>query len=149
MLATLTDKYFSDPGWIYERKFDGERVVGFRDGDGVTLRSRTGRALDRTYPELVDALRAQATADFVIDGEVVAFEGSRTSFERLQQRIGITDPDQAVASGVAVYYYVFDLLRLDGADVTGQSAPGSEAVAARRDLVRWSVAVHHPPQHQR
>ncbi|HEY9482843.1 MAG TPA: ATP-dependent DNA ligase, partial [Micromonosporaceae bacterium] len=138
MLATLTDKYFSDPGWIYERKLDGERAIAFRDGDDVTLRSRTGRALDGTYPELVAALRAQATADFVIDGEVVAFEGSRTSFERLQQRIGITDPDQAVASGVAVYYYVFDLLRLNGADVTGRP------LRDRKRLLRDAIAFGGP-----
>jgi bifunctional non-homologous end joining protein LigD len=138
MLATLTDKYFSDPGWIYERKLDGERVIAFRDGDDVTLRSRTGRALDGTYPEVLAALRAQATADFVIDGEVVAFEGGRTSFERLQQRIGITDPDQAVASGVAVYYYVFDLLRLDGADVTGRT------LRDRKRLLRDAIAFGGP-----
>jgi bifunctional non-homologous end joining protein LigD len=138
MLATLTDKYFSDPGWIYERKLDGERVIAFRDEHGVTLRSRTGRALDGTYPELMAALEAQATTDFIIDGEVVAFEGSRTSFERLQQRIGITNPDQAVASGVAVYYYVFDLLRLNGVDVTDQ--PQRE----RKRLLREAISFGGP-----
>lgn len=135
MLATLTDKYFSDPSWIYERKLDGERVIAFRDPGGVTLRSRTGHALDGTYPELMAALQAQATTDFIIDGEVVAFEGSRTSFERLQQRIGITNPDQAVASGVAVYYYVFDLMRLDGADVTKQ--PLRERKRLLRDAISF------------
>jgi bifunctional non-homologous end joining protein LigD len=138
MLATLTDKYFSDPAWIYERKLDGERVIAFRSGDDVTLRSRTGRALDRTYPELVAALRAQATTDFIIDGEVVAFEGNRTSFERLQQRIGITNPDQAVASGVAIYYYVFDLLRLDGVDVTDQP------LRDRKRLLRDAIGFGDP-----
>ena len=104
----------------------------------MTLRSRTGRPLDRTYPELVDALRAQATTDFIIDGEVVAFEGSRTSFERLQQRIGLTDPDQAIASGVAIYYYVFDLLRLDGVDVTDQP------LEDRKRLLRDAIAFGGP-----
>jgi bifunctional non-homologous end joining protein LigD len=138
MLATLTDKYFSDPSWIYERKLDGERVIAFRDAGGVTLRSRTGRALDATYPELMAVLEAQATTDFIIDGEVVAFEGSRTSFERLQQRIGITNPDQAVASGVAVYYYVFDLMRLDGADVTEQP------LRERKRLLRDAISFNGP-----
>jgi bifunctional non-homologous end joining protein LigD len=135
MLATLTKSYFSDPAWLFERKLDGERVIAFRDRTGVTLRSRTGRALDRTYPEIVAALGDQATGDFVIDGEVVAFEGSRTSFERLQQRIGITDPDEATASRVAVYYYVFDVLRLNGADVTGR--PLRERKRLLRDAVRF------------
>jgi bifunctional non-homologous end joining protein LigD len=117
MLATLTDRYFSDPDWIFERKLDGERVIGTRSGETVTLRSRTGRVLDGTYPELVQALRRQR-GDFVVDGEVVAFDGNRTSFERLQGRIGLTDPAQARRSGIAVYFYLFDLLRAGGEDLT-------------------------------
>jgi ATP-dependent DNA ligase len=109
MLATLTDRYFSDPGWIFERKLDGERVIGTRSGTTVTLRSRTGRVLDGTYPELVRALRRQR-GNFVVDGEVVAFDGNRTGFERLQRRIGLTDPARAEESGVPVYFYLFDLL---------------------------------------
>jgi bifunctional non-homologous end joining protein LigD len=118
MLATLTDRYFSDPAWIYERKLDGERVIATGHGGAVTLRSRTGHALEDTYPELVDAFAAQTVDDFVVDGEVVAFDGSRTSFERLQQRIGITVRSQAAASRVPVFFYAFDLLRLEGSDIT-------------------------------
>lgn len=113
-LATLTDKRFSDPRWIFERKFDGMRCLAFRDGDRVRLLSRNRQPLNGTYPELVDALAAQRTTRFVVDGEVVAFEGRRTSFARLQGRLGITDPDAARASPVRVFYYLFDLLHLDG-----------------------------------
>src|SRR5690349_15911819 len=113
-LATLTDKRFSDPQWIFERKFDGMRCLAFRDGDQVRLLSRNRQRLNGTYPELVDALAAQHTSRFIVDGEVVAFEGRRTSFARLQGRLGITDPEVARASPVRVYYYVFDLLHLDG-----------------------------------
>jgi bifunctional non-homologous end joining protein LigD len=49
-----------------------------------------------------------------VDGEIVAFEGRRTSFARLQGRSGITDPEEAQASRIPVFYYVFDLLHLDG-----------------------------------
>lgn len=114
MLATLTEERFSHPEWIFERKFDGERCLAFRDGDRVQLLSRNRHSLNETYPELVDALAAQRTARFVVDGEVVAFEGHRTSFARLQGRLGITDPEQARESGIAVYYYLFDLLHLEG-----------------------------------
>lgn len=117
-LATLTEKRFSDPDWIFERKFDGMRCLAFRDGDRVRLLSRNRLPLNGTYPELVDALAAQHTSRFVVDGEVVAFEGRRTSFERLQGRLGITDPDVARASPVRVFYYVFDLLHLDGKSTT-------------------------------
>jgi bifunctional non-homologous end joining protein LigD len=117
MLAVLTEERFSDPGWIFERKLDGERCLAERRGGEVDLRSRTRERLNGTYPELVDVLRIQRCTDFLIDGEVVAFEGSRTSFGRLQQRIGIHDPERARRSGVRVFYYVFDVLRLDGEDV--------------------------------
>jgi bifunctional non-homologous end joining protein LigD len=114
-LATLTDERFSDPKWIFERKFDGMRCLAFRDGDHVRLLSRNRQPLNGTYPELVEALATQRTTRFVVDGEVVAFEGRRTSFARLQGRLGITDPEAARASRIRVYYYVFDLLHLDGA----------------------------------
>jgi bifunctional non-homologous end joining protein LigD len=117
-LATLTDKRFSDPAWIFERKFDGMRCLAFRDGDRVRLLSRNRKPLNGTYPELVDNLSAQRTTRFVVDGEVVAFEGRRTSFARLQGRLGITDPKVARASRIRIYYYLFDLLHLDGASTT-------------------------------
>lgn len=113
-LATLTDDRFSDPHWIFERKFDGMRCLAFRDGDRVRLLSRNRQPLNGTYPELVDALAAQPVTRFVVDGEVVAFDGRRTSFARLQGRLGLTDPDVARASPVRVFYYAFDLLHLDG-----------------------------------
>jgi bifunctional non-homologous end joining protein LigD len=117
-LATLTDKRFSDPDWIFERKLDGVRGLAFRDGDQVRLMSRNRLSLNNTYPEIVEALAKQDTARFVMDGEIVAFEGRRTSFARLQGRIGVTDPDEARASHIAVFYYVFDLLHLDGSDTS-------------------------------
>jgi bifunctional non-homologous end joining protein LigD len=117
MLATLTSARFSDPAWIFERKLDGERGLAFRQRAGVRLLSRNRQRLNETYPEIVDAVAAQ-TGDFVIDGEIVAFEGRRTSFEKLQGRIGIKDPEVARRSKIKVFYYVFDLLYLDGYDIT-------------------------------
>ncbi|BCQ09231.1 ATP-dependent DNA ligase [Mycobacterium heckeshornense] len=118
MLATLTERRFSDPRWIYERKFDGERCLAFRNGDQLRLCSRNRQPLNGTYPELVDALAAQPISRFVVDGEVVAFDGRRTSFARLQGRLGITNPKQARATGIPVFYYIFDLLHLDGRRTT-------------------------------
>jgi bifunctional non-homologous end joining protein LigD len=133
MLATLTDRRFSDPDWLFERKLDGERCLAFRNGAEVRLLSRTQRPLDRTYPEIVDAISTQPVEDLVVDGEVVAFERGRTSFERLQQRLGITDPAQARRSPVAVFFYVFDVLHLDGHDLTGLG------VRDRKTLLRQAV----------
>jgi bifunctional non-homologous end joining protein LigD len=116
MKAVLTDRPFSDPDWVFERKLDGERCGALRRNAQVHLLSRTGGTLDATYPELIDALSVDGP-DLLVDGEIVAFAGGRTSFERLQQRMQIRDPDRARRSGVAVYYYLFDLLELDGEDV--------------------------------
>jgi bifunctional non-homologous end joining protein LigD len=117
-LATLTDERFSDPDWIFERKLDGVRGLAFRDGGQMRLLSRNRLRLKNIYPEIVEALAKQDTSRFVVDGEIVAFEGRRTSFARLQGRSGITDPEEALASRIPVFYYVFDLLHLDGKDTT-------------------------------
>jgi DNA ligase D-like protein (predicted ligase) len=138
MLATLTDRRFSDPGWLFERKLDGERCLAFREGEGVRLLSRARQHLDGTYPEVVDALKRERVGDFVVDGEIVAFERGRTSFARLQQRIGITDPERARQSPVAVFYYVFDLLHLDGYDATALP------LRVRKSLLRGALSLGSP-----
>jgi bifunctional non-homologous end joining protein LigD len=117
MLATLTKARFSDPAWIFEHKLDGERCLAFKQGKLVRLLSRNQQQLGNTYPEVVDALASAGDHACVLDGEVVAFDGNRTSFAKLQRRIGIKDPDEARRSGVPVFYYVFDLMYLDGSDI--------------------------------
>jgi bifunctional non-homologous end joining protein LigD len=138
MLATLTAERFSDESWMYERKLDGERVLAFRNGQEVRLLSRSAQPLGGTYPELVDALAGQQAEDFVIDGEVVAFERGRTSFSRLQGRLGITDPVRARSSPVRVYYYVFDLVHLDGQDTRALG------VRDRKTLLRETISFEDP-----
>lgn len=118
MLATLTDRRFSDPNWIFEDKLDGERCLAFKRGATVRLLSRNKLTLDNTYPEIVDGLAGAGTHDCIVDGEIVAFDGNRTSFAKLQGRIGIKDPDEARRTGIEVFYYVFDILHADGYDVT-------------------------------
>ena len=118
MAATLTDERFSDPHWLFEPKFDGERCVAYRAADSVRLLSRNRLVLDAHYPEVVRAIQDQAATQFIVDGEVVAFAGGRTSFARLQRRMGRTDAGAARETGVMVYYYVFDLLYAGGYDLT-------------------------------
>ncbi|MYW97632.1 ATP-dependent DNA ligase [Amycolatopsis rubida] len=117
-LATLTDRRFSDEGWIYERKLDGVRAICVRDSGTPTLYSRNRKVMDNAYPEIVEALAAQGGPRFVADGEIVAFDGGQTSFAALQPRIHLTDPERARATGVRVYYYLFDLLYYDEQDTT-------------------------------
>jgi bifunctional non-homologous end joining protein LigD len=130
MAATLTDARFSDTDWIFERKLDGERCLAWIEGGTVRLRSRNDLRLDDTYPELVDALAARANADLVVDGEVVAFERGRTSFSRLQQRLGVRSAAEARerARRVPVSYYIFDVLWCDGYNVRALDLRSRKAV---------------------
>jgi bifunctional non-homologous end joining protein LigD len=90
-----------------------------RDSGPPTLYSRNHKVMDNAYPEIVEALAAQGGPRFVADGEIVAFDGANTSFAALQPRIHVSDPDRARATGVRVYYYLFDLLYLGDQDTTG------------------------------
>jgi bifunctional non-homologous end joining protein LigD len=109
MKAVLNREAFADPAWVYERKLDGIRCVAIRDGDAISMLSRNNLDLGGRYPEVRRALAAQTgAARLAIDGEIVAFDGAQTSFAKLAAR---------GHHPVAVFYYVFDLLWLDGADL--------------------------------
>jgi bifunctional non-homologous end joining protein LigD len=134
-LATLTRGRFSDPAWIFERKLDGERCLAFRDGQ-TRLMTRNHKEDTATYPEIAAALASQQASDFIVDGEIVAFEGSETSFSRLQQRLGVRDPSASLIAQVPVYYYVFDLMWADGRDMRSQ--PLRERKRLLRQLLTFS-----------
>jgi DNA ligase D-like protein (predicted ligase) len=138
MLATLTEKRFSDPAWIFERKLDGERCLAFRTGKEVRLLSRNRKALNNHYPEIAAALAGQPGPDLVVDGEIVAFSRGETDFSRLQRRIGVGDPSEAGRTGIAVFHYLFDIVYLDGFDLTAL------ALRDRKRLLRTSVSFGGP-----
>lgn len=118
MLATRTDRRFSDEDWIFERKLDGERCLAFRSGHEVHLMSRNRTELNGHYPELLEAVTKGAGDRFIVDGEVVALEDGVTSFSRLQKRMHIGDSSEARQSDITVYCYIFDLLYWEGYDTT-------------------------------
>jgi bifunctional non-homologous end joining protein LigD len=134
MKATLTREVFDDPNWIVERKLDGYRCLAFRDGGSVALESRNFLSLNGRYPEVAAALEEQPCRRFVIDGEVVAFAGRRSSFEALQRRAH--DP------GVRVFFYIFDVLWLDGEDLRAEPLRQRKAALRRAlhfgDPLRWT-----------
>jgi len=82
MLATLVAEAFSDEDWVFESKLDGERclVVHHRRAQ---LLSRNQLGLNHTYPELVEPLSAQPVQNYIVDGEIVAFNDGVTSFSQL------------------------------------------------------------------
>ena len=108
MKAVLTDRRFSDPSWIFERKLDGIRCVAIRDGTKARLLSRNDLPLNDRYPEIAAALATNRCEQFAIDGEIVAFDGNQTSFSLLAQRM---------QRPVDVFFYVFDVLWVEGFDV--------------------------------
>jgi bifunctional non-homologous end joining protein LigD len=120
MLATLTDRRDFCEDWLLERKLDGERCVARKEGGNVRLQSRTARNLSGTYPEVHAAVATQRAGGLLLDGEVVAFDGEQTSFSRLQQRLGVAKPAARLVSEYPVVYCVFDILALDGEDLTDE-----------------------------
>src|SRR5439155_1041959 len=115
MLATLVDETPSDPAWLFEIKYDGVRVLASREGDEVELRHRSNQVVTTRYPEVAAALRALPLKSFHLDGEIVALDDrGRSSFQRLQERMGLTRPaDVERARGeVPVSGVFFDALHL-------------------------------------
>jgi bifunctional non-homologous end joining protein LigD len=138
MLAVLTQERFSDSAWVYERKLDGVRCIAIRGEEGVRLLSRNNLSQNAQFPGIAAALEAGPATPLVLDGEIVAFAGGRTSFELLQQRN---------ERRVSVVLYVFDLLHLAGFDTTALP------LHARRRLLRSAVTFRAPlrltPSHKR
>ncbi len=118
MLATLVNKPFSDPEWLFEIKWDGVRALAFVRDARVELRSRTGASITDHYPELADLPARLNASDVILDGEIVALdERGRGDFERLQQRMHVGRPPARLQQQCPVTYYLFDLLYCDGYDL--------------------------------
>lgn len=120
MKATLVHEHFSDPNWIYERKLDGERCLLHKKGGTVTLYSRNEKKKNNTYPEVAESV-GKLDESCILDSEIVTFDGKLTSFKRLQKRIHKQDPDEDLLREIPVYAYAFDIIYLDGYDLTGLS----------------------------
>jgi len=119
MLATPWPAAFSDADWLYEIKWDGVRLLLFWDGTRALLRTRRGRDATETYPELGGFT---APRPCVLDGEIVALDDTgRPSFERLQQRMNVTEVRRSseLAGSIPLSYVLFDVL-YEGDDLTAQ-----------------------------
>ncbi len=122
MQAHQTREPFSNPGWVYEPKLDGIRAVATLSEGSARLVTRRGNDVTPGYPGIATSLTRQPANSAVFDGEIVAFDDRGTpSFERLQQRMNLTNPVdiRQAEKDVPVVYFVFDLLYLDGIDLRG------------------------------
>ena len=108
MAATLTEARSAGPDWIFERKFDGIRLLAFKRGDDVRVFSRNRLARTPSHPSIVAALAALPVRDAVFDGEVT-WSGGET-------------------------YHIFDVLFLDGRLLTGQPLDARRALLTRLPL---------------
>lgn len=140
MLATLADKPFTDPLWMFETKWDGWRALLRKDGKGVHLFSRTGKSLDGMFPELAAVGASLRAGECLLDGEIVALdERGIPKFQLLQNRLkgklpwrrggagksrkdsAGRDAGRAVAAGSgegAMVFYAFDMPYCEGLDLT-------------------------------
>jgi bifunctional non-homologous end joining protein LigD len=122
MLCEPRDGAFSKPGWIFELKMDGWRILAEKRDGEVTLRSRNGNDLSESFPEVVRAVKALPFEPVVLDGEVVTLDGAgRPHFQRLQQRARLKRPLDVKRAAVEspATLFAFDLPAVLGFDLRG------------------------------
>ncbi len=109
MLATLTSEPFHKAGWVYEEKYDGYRILAYKEGAKVTLLSRNGHDRTATFSSVAASIATLRDATALLDGEVVAFDSKRVSRFQLLQRGDVTHE-----------FAVFDCLYRNGRDLRGE-----------------------------
>jgi bifunctional non-homologous end joining protein LigD len=128
MLATLVDKPFEEPGWVYEIKWDGYRAVALMNGRKISLISRNNKSFNEKFYPVFEAIQ-QWGLHAVVDGEIVVInDQGAADFGSLQNW-------RSEADG-ALFYYVFDIVWLDGYDLTGLT------LLERRDILKANL----PPE---
>ena len=121
MLATLVDEPFSDPDWLFETKWDGIRALCFLSQGKARFVTRNQNDVSAQYPELANIAGCVAGTRVILDGEIVALDDQGVSrFQLLQTRLGRKNQSEIkqLAGRTRLVYYVFDLLHLDGVDLT-------------------------------
>ena len=130
-MASLSDKPFSNPDWLFEVKWDGVRGLAYVSDGEVSVRSRTGREIAPEYPEVSDLANQLDASEAIVDGEIVALdESGRSNFQKLQNRSGVRNPSRTLLETIPATYYAFDLLYCDGYDL--RKTP----LEQRKDLLR-------------
>jgi bifunctional non-homologous end joining protein LigD len=121
-LATLVSQAPSGEGWLHEMKYDGYRILARLDHGHVTLSSRNGRDWTEKFPTIAETVARLAAERAMLDGEIAVLQpDGTTSFQALQNFLSGTGRGHLV-------YMVFDLLHLDGWDLTGARLDDRKAV---------------------
>jgi len=128
-LATLAEQIPVGEDWIFEKKYDGYRIVLRKDGENIQLLTRNDKDWTERYPSIEeDALGLKADS-VILDGEIIVEQEGKSDFQALQNVLKTKD-----YSGLR--YYVFDLLYLDGEDL--RKFPLSERKAKLKTLLTIS-----------
>jgi bifunctional non-homologous end joining protein LigD len=116
MLATLVPEPFHHPGWVYEEKYDGYRILAYKEGPRVTLYSRNAKDRTESFSDIAGAIATLPDRTLLLDGEAVAFDRKLVSrFQLLQQ------------GDVPYVYAVFDCLYRNGRDLRSEALPARRA----------------------
>ncbi|MBS1806252.1 MAG: ATP-dependent DNA ligase [Acidobacteria bacterium] len=142
MLAKRVDAIPSEGTWIYEPKWDGFRVLVFRDGDEVLLQSRDEKSLNRYFPEMMDPIRRQLPEKCVLDGELVIANEGHLDFDALQLRIHPAESRiKMLAQQSPASFVFFDILCIGKRDL--RTSP----FAKRRAELESVLKPARPPIH--
>ena len=140
MKAVLVDNLPKGEDWIYELKFDGVRALALKRSKDIELISRNAKDFTTKFPEVAEALKELPCQEAILDGEIAALdEEGRSSFQLLQAR-------EMSGERPPIFYYVFDLIQLDGKDLTGvpllkRKAMVKLLLARAPDNVRFSASI--------
>src|SRR3984957_12262965 len=142
MLAKRVDELPAGKTWIFEPKWDGFRALVFRDGDEILIQSRDTKSLNRYFPEVVEALKAQLPERCVLDGEIVIATESGLDFETLQLRIHpAASRVKLLSQQTPASIVFFDLLCVGDQDLRG------EPFRTRRKELEGMLRSAVPPIH--
>jgi ATP-dependent DNA ligase len=140
MEALLAAELPEGDGWQFEPKWDGFRCLAQRDGDEVTLTSKSGKPLARYFPEVVELLRQTKEKRFILDGELIISVGDALSFDALQLRLHPAESRiRKLAGETPAELMVFDLVEV------GATALAEQPLAARRDALERFFAKNAVP----
>jgi ATP-dependent DNA ligase len=153
MLAKRVDSLPQEAGWLFEPKWDGFRVLVFRDGDHLFLQSRELKPLNRYFPELVQALLQQLPQQCILDGEIVIARAngsgvSALDFDALTLRIHpAASRVKTLSEQMPASVVFFDLLAAEGQDFRHEPLSLRRA-ALERLLHKVSAPLHLTPATQ-
>lgn len=132
MLATLVAKPFEGPGWIFEEKYDGDRLLAYKEGQTVKLISRNGKDRTSKFPAIAEAVEKLAAKTLLLDGEVAVFD-----------RAGISHFQDLQRGASAPVYAVFDCLYRDGMDLRAHPLSERRAILEKTVNMKGPLRLSH------